>query len=152
MNFNAPQTTIFLVVLASVFVAECMSDNKTVTVDAKKGSRISCYKCNTYETDECHNPEKYPGKYEQVCAADEDMCRKIEQNINIDGKDETRVHRQCATKGSLGDCLERTGTYKFKTWYCQCKGDFCNSASLTSLSTSLSAIAVLVFMLRKMIL
>ena len=45
-----------------------------------------------------------------------------------------RVVRTCATGGRPDDgCVARAGTRNIKLWYCECRGDGCNTA-LPSLS------------------
>ncbi|XP_005092504.1 uncharacterized protein LOC101849907 [Aplysia californica] len=124
-----------------------------LSVLIKEGLSINCYQCNSYEDKRCNNPEGI-AEFQVTCSSNETMCRKIEQEINIGGDDVTRTHRQCATRGSPGeDCLERTGTYRFKSWYCECNNkDYCNSASTMSQSLVLSAMAVFsLFVLRKLL-
>ncbi|XP_059163957.1 uncharacterized protein LOC131946926 [Physella acuta] len=102
---------------------------------------LKCYSCNSFnKTQSCITPGPTTPIVE--CEANQTMCRKIEQQIYYNGADQTRVFRQCATLGSLGDCLERTGTYRYKSWYCHCKSEtdeVCNKADSLPLSVSLTA-------------
>ncbi|KAH9494857.1 hypothetical protein Btru_015841 [Bulinus truncatus] len=113
----------------------------------KEGIALKCYACSSEVSAEaCLNPG--PTTQTTDCVGNQTMCRKIEQQIYYNGEDHTRVLRQCATSGELGECLERTGTYRYKSWYCQCKGDLCNSA-VTLLSPFTMLLTVLsIFCLR----
>jgi len=101
----------------------------------QQGSALECYQCNTESNPKDCASENLADSWRMPCSNNETMCRKIEQEMNIDGEDTVRVTRECATSRSAptGDCLERTGTYRFKTWYCECDEDNCNGA--TALST-----------------
>lgn len=80
------------------------------------------------------------------CAANATMCLKVEQEMNINKEDTTRSLYMCAVKASgevNGDCLERTGTYRFKSWYCNCDSDSCNSATSAAVSVLLLSLAAL---------
>lgn len=109
----------------------------------REGLSLQCYECDDFQDEGCGNPGKMGALYVKNCTEQQNYCRKIEQEITIKDKDVTKILRQCATRGSPGECLERTGTYQFKTWYCECKGDLCNGAS--SLSLSVLFLPVLTF-------
>ncbi|CAJ0922653.1 unnamed protein product, partial [Mesorhabditis belari] len=65
-------------------------------------------------------------------------CRKIEQYV---GK-ESQVIRECAYSGEEVDGLKKTGNTGIQLYYYQCKGEGCNSSTLTSALTAFSVIAV----------
>lgn len=118
-------------------------------------SAIKCYSCSTHvDEDKCSNPDPSMTTMIQECAADEKYCRKVEQDINIDGEDTSRIYRSCAKTSNAPneDCLERTGTYRFKSWYCECDGELCNSASGSQTSMVVMSIsAVLGFIVKRFV-
>jgi len=108
----------------------------------QQGFGLECYQCNTHvQKQECETGS-LAEKWKLPCPGNETMCRKIEQEINIDGDDTVRITRECATTRSAanGECLERTGTYRFKSWYCECDEAGCNSATSTSVSVFVSTV------------
>jgi len=109
-----------------------------------QGSSIKCYVCN--DIDQKGSCPK--GLQLTECNSTDKYCRKIEQEINIDDEDTTRTIYQCATELSTdapnGECLQRTGTYRFKSWYCECDTDGCNSAGTAAVSIVLSTVALFV--------
>lgn len=125
----------FLAVVFAVAIEESLS--------------IKCHQCNTEQAkrDGKKCPEDYPAS--NCSSTDHKLCRKIEQEINIDKEDTVRTIYQCAEKvsGSEADvnvkCLERTGTYRFKSWYCECNTDGCNSAGTATVSIFLSTVALI---------
>ena len=94
--------------------------------------------------------------YKVNCPADQPYCRKTEQTINIDGDDQTRIIRECATTGQNvnGECLERLrdNIKKFKSVYCECDTGMCNTAPTVSVSGVVSAGVVMTTYLWKLLL
>ncbi|KAK0050978.1 hypothetical protein Bpfe_019498 [Biomphalaria pfeifferi] len=87
----------------------------------KEGITLKCYSCSSeIANTSCLTPGPTTPTVE--CSGNQTMCRKIEQQIYYNKEDNTRILRQCATSGEVGECLERTGTFRYKSWYCQCKG------------------------------
>jgi len=132
------QTLLFAVVLA---------------VLVQEGLSISCIQCNT----ELSGTKKCPQDFEATeCPENATLCRKIEQEINIEKEDTTRSIHQCGVTKTReefmnGKCLERTGTYRFKSWYCECDNeDGCNSAGTATVSILLSSVAVFISLYRNL--
>ncbi|BFZ17564.1 hypothetical protein BsWGS_20603 [Bradybaena similaris] len=97
---------------------------------------LSCYTCNSFEHPDC---DTITGeKYKTQCNANQTLCRKVEQHMYYNKDDHVRIFRQCATLGRPGDCDSRTGTYRFKTWYCHCQGDLCNGSGSVMASVVLT--------------
>lgn len=120
---------------ADAFTTSTVDPNSKGSLSNNQGPLRRCYECSTFDPEEnCDNPTN---KSIKTCAPGENLCRKVEQHITIDGSDHIRTFRQCATTGDLGECSERTGTYGFKSWYCQCDKDLCNSATNSFVSISL---------------
>ncbi|CAL1540512.1 unnamed protein product [Lymnaea stagnalis] len=122
-----------------------------IAIAIKEGLSLTCYSCNSEVQKElCLTPSAQTPVID--CVGNQTMCRKIEQQIYYNGEDHTRVLRQCATRGNVGDCLERTGTYRYKSWYCNCNGNNCNASERVALSFSLTFGLILsVFGLRKLL-
>jgi len=112
----------------------------------QQGLSLKCYQCNTVQHDDgsCATGALDDKHLVECPSVNQTMCRKIEQEINIDGEDTTRITRECATSKSaaMGECLERTGTYRFKSWYCECKDAGCNTASSTPVSLFVSTVFI----------
>jgi len=124
-----------------------------LAVVVQEGLSIKCVQCNTENSEGKKCPADYPAT---DCGANYTFCRKIEQEINIDKEDTTRTIHQCGAtptkaENMNGKCLERTGTYRFKSWYCECdNSDGCNSAATATLSVLLSSVAVFVALARNL--
>merc|ERR1711976_623028 len=95
------QATQSLVVLFALIAA----------VGIQQGWAFKCYQCNSggeYEGKDCMT-ENLKKEFYLDCAGKAQnftMCRKMTQNVGGD----TRIIRQCAETGTLGRCVERTGT------------------------------------------
>jgi len=137
---NTKVSITFLAVVLAVMVQ---------VLSAKK-----CYSCSTFrKPDECANPDPSMTEIVKECGTDE-YCRKVEQDINIDGEDTSRIFRDCAKTSHRPneDCLERTGTYRFKSWYCECTGELCNSATGSQVSmVVMSVSAALGFIVKRFV-
>uniref|UniRef100_A0A0B7B4R0 Protein sleepless n=1 Tax=Arion vulgaris TaxID=1028688 RepID=A0A0B7B4R0_9EUPU len=93
----------------------------------KEGLSLKCYSCNSFKDDDCETIRATTP--EVTCSANQTMCRKVEQHMYYNKEDHVRVFRQCATSGTPGDCDTRTGTYRFKAWYCHCNDrEHCNGS------------------------
>jgi len=131
MEFKSTHLILSAILILSVFV--------------QQGLSIKCFQCNT-EDDGAACPGETGGQFDKECAANATMCLKVEQEMNINKEDTTRSLYMCAVKASgevNGDCLERTGTYRFKSWYCNCDSDSCNSATSAAVSVLLLSLAAL---------
>lgn len=131
MEFKSTHLIFSAILILSVFV--------------QQGLSIKCFQCNT-EDHGAACPGEKGGQYDMECAANATMCLKVEQEMNINKEDTTRSLYMCAVKASgevNGDCLERTGTYRFKSWYCNCDSDSCNSATSAAVSMLLLSLAAL---------
>jgi len=142
---NTKVSITFLAVVLAVMVQ---------VLSAKK-----CYVCSTFKNeDECTNPDESMTEIVKDCAdvgmPNATYCRKVQQDINIDGEDTTRTLRHCAMTSNRvnEDCLERTGTYRFKSWYCECSGDLCNTATSSQMSmVVMSLSAALGFIVKRFV-
>ncbi|CAG5134214.1 unnamed protein product [Candidula unifasciata] len=86
-----------------------------------------CHSCNSFTNPDCETITD--DRYKVQCSANQTICRKVEQHMYYNKDDHVRVFRQCATRGTPGGCDSRTGTYRFKTWYCHCQGSLCNGSN-----------------------
>ncbi|PVD39380.1 hypothetical protein C0Q70_02010 [Pomacea canaliculata] len=120
-----------------------------VAVAVRKGLALECVQCNSFSTKDCDSNIE---KYKLPCTekfANATSCRKMEQEVYYDGDYHTRTIRQCALTDAPARCIERTGTYRVKIFYCHCKEDNCNGAGAVSISLGLSALAAVVSFLFK---
>ena len=63
--------------------------------------------------------------------------------VYYDGDYRVNTVRQCAVESGALGCVERTGTYRFKSLYCHCSDDYCNGAMAVSVSLAMvSLVAV----------
>lgn len=116
----------------------------------KEGLSLECYSCNSFIHKE--NCDKImPDTPKVNCTVPEKICRKVEQHINYNDQDHIRVFRQCAERGTPNTCESRTGTYRFKSWYCHCEGPLCNGSGhlLVPLATMLVPLIAAVYEVRK---
>jgi len=123
-----------------------------LVVSIREGMALSCVVCNDVAEKDCNTNLK---KYEKVCPLLNDTveatsCRKMEQEIYFDDDYNTRTIRQCAYESGPMKCIERIGTYRFKVYYCHCKGDNCNSAGSLSISLVLASFSTAVAILLKL--
>jgi len=124
-----------------------------LAVVVQEGLSIKCIQCNTETSGSLKCPQDFTA---QDCHANQTFCRKIEQEINIEKEDTTRTIYQCGStptkkENMNGKCLERTGTYRFKTWYCECDNENgCNSAGTATVSIFLSSVAVFISLYRNL--
>ncbi|GFR61297.1 hypothetical protein ElyMa_001842700 [Elysia marginata] len=138
LNCMALFVAVFFAFVSSQSPTNSSSTDTSSTAPPEKGD-LQCYSCSSYpgEPDLCSNPTAETNV--ETCLKGETMCRKVEQHITYGGDDHVRTFRECAKTGDLGECSERTGTHGFKSWYCQCKGNKCNSASSSFVSFTLLA-------------
>ncbi|ESO89086.1 hypothetical protein LOTGIDRAFT_106733 [Lottia gigantea] len=98
------------------------------------GSALKCFVCNSYHQADCADWFDNVTQHLTQCNDDEQMCRKIIQEVYYDGEWDVRYIRQCAKLGEVGgrhgrECKERVGTYDVKLRYCHCNNqDGCNGA------------------------
>eukprot|EP00745_Piridium_sociabile_P004968 TRINITY_DN130050_c0_g1_i1.p2 TRINITY_DN130050_c0_g1~~TRINITY_DN130050_c0_g1_i1.p2 ORF type:complete len:133 (+),score=29.11 TRINITY_DN130050_c0_g1_i1:186-584(+) len=102
------------------------------------GFALECIECNSFVESEC---ETNPDQFKRMCNESATSCRKMEQEIYYDDDYQVRTIRQCAFETGPLECIERTGTYRFKVFYCHCKGDNCNGAGSLSVSLVLAVLS-----------
>jgi len=125
-------------------------------VVVREGMALSCVQCNDIAQTDCNeNFQIHEKPCEQHDIGNGTMveavsCRKMEQEIYYDGDYNTRTIRQCAYSDAPMKCIERIGTYRFKVFYCHCKGDNCNSAGALSVSLVLASVSAAVAVLLKL--
>ncbi|GFN81998.1 hypothetical protein PoB_000850400 [Plakobranchus ocellatus] len=101
--------------MSQATVADNTTTTTTPVATPESGSGLQCYHCSSFlKEHSCDNPNTKDTPIVN-CSSGETMCRKIEQHIHYEGSDHIRTYRECAKSGDLGKCLERTGTYKFKS-------------------------------------
>jgi len=117
----------------------------------REGFGLECVECNSFAKPEC---DKQPMSYKVECpekhGKNATSCRKMEQEIYYNDDYQVRTIRQCAYESGPMKCIERTGTYRFKVFYCHCEGDNCNSANSFSVSIVLSLVSAAVASLFKL--
>ncbi|KAK7492840.1 hypothetical protein BaRGS_00015978 [Batillaria attramentaria] len=118
-----------------------------LAVAIKEGLAIHCVDCNSFQKKACDSD---PSSFLIDCDKHEDprfhnatACRKMEQEIYYDDDYQVRTIRQCAVEVGPMKCIERTGTYRFKVFYCHCNNeDGCNGAGALSFSLVIASLSV----------
>uniref|UniRef100_A0A0B7B609 Protein sleepless n=1 Tax=Arion vulgaris TaxID=1028688 RepID=A0A0B7B609_9EUPU len=131
-------------VLSSLFVLALTTvKGQNIEDGGALDGRFQCYNCSSFENVNCETINELTPKAN--CTEEQTLCRKVEQHMYYNKEDHVRIFRQCATRGSAGDCDSRTGTYRFKSWYCHCNGNLCNGSGtlLVSLTLTVAVTAVL---------
>ncbi|KAK7113657.1 UPAR/Ly6 domain-containing protein crok-like [Littorina saxatilis] len=118
-----------------------------LVVVIREGLALKCVQCNSFTKPEC---DSQPSEFEDDCPFNATSCRKMEQEIYYDDDYQVRTIRQCALESGPLKCIERTGTYRFKVYYCHCQGDNCNTASSLTLSVTLALVSAAVASLFKL--
>lgn len=106
-----------------------------------EGLAFECVQCNSFVEKDC---DSNYDSYKQKCSgrfANATACRKMEQEVYYDDDYQVRTIRQCAVEVGPMKCIERTGTYRFKVFYCHCDSENCNSAGILSFSLALTSLA-----------
>ncbi|XP_076449998.1 UPAR/Ly6 domain-containing protein crok-like [Babylonia areolata] len=117
-----------------------------LVVLAGEGFALECVECNSFVKPEC---DSNPAAFSVRCNDSATSCRKMEQEIYYDDDYQVRTIRQCAYESGPLECIERTGTYRFKVFYCHCDKDDCNGAGSLSISLTLAALSSVVALLFK---
>ncbi|XP_041363153.1 uncharacterized protein LOC121378867 [Gigantopelta aegis] len=120
-------------------------------VFVEKAYGLDCYQCNSHMEQACGGDViQFKSEYLKPCSANATACRKIKQQLYYSEDYHDRIIRQCAyVNDPPMSCVDRTGTFRFKTSYCHCNGEGCNtghsvvsSFSVLSVFTGLSYILI----------
>ncbi|XP_076459252.1 UPAR/Ly6 domain-containing protein crok-like [Babylonia areolata] len=108
-----------------------------LVVAVREGLSLKCVECNSFVKTDC---DSNPLSHTVECPKNTTSCRKMEQEIYYDDDYHVRTIRQCAIESGPMKCIERTGTYRIKIFYCHCDRDNCNSAGHLSISVLLASV------------
>ncbi|XP_059155697.1 uncharacterized protein LOC131940842 [Physella acuta] len=99
---------------------------------ASQTTALRCYLCNSFDDKDCASSSLE--KFQTACDTGAVGCRKLETTFRpaLRPKDEQRrIVRQCAMTTGGSDCTTLYGSNgkRFKSTYCECSSELCNTGT-----------------------